>query len=213
MSWALHSAAIGRDHHGRHGLRRGRRTNRGGTKPVGAYLAKRLGYYAVLLVVAVFLSYVLASLALDPRAYFEGRQPPISPSAVDHHLTAIGINDHTAAARAVRHTGRTARSTATSAGPSTTRSVNAEFGRRVGVSLRLLLIGTAAGHRARRAGRGLERGPAVPAVRPGRDAGLVRPAVDPGLPAGRPAQDRRDLVQPGHRAPTSSSSPARRPPA
>ncbi|NJP80809.1 ABC transporter permease, partial [Streptomyces sp. AA8] len=37
-----------------------------------AYLTKRLGYYALLLAVAVFLSYVLSSLALSPRGYFEG---------------------------------------------------------------------------------------------------------------------------------------------
>lgn len=111
---------------------------------MGAYLAKRLGYYAVLLLVAVFLSYVLASLALDPRAYFAGRQPPISPSAVDHHLTAIGINDHQPllgrffhwADRALHgDLGRTIDDD----------SVNAEFGRRLGVSLRLLLIGTGLG--------------------------------------------------------------------
>ncbi|MDI5963834.1 ABC transporter permease [Streptomyces sp. SL13] len=110
-----------------------------------AYLAKRLGYYAVLLVVAVFLSYVLASLALDPRAYFAGRQPPISPIAVDQHLTALGINDHQPllgrfghwADRAVLHgdLGRTIDD----------EPVNAEFARRLGVSLRLLLIGTVLG--------------------------------------------------------------------
>ncbi len=110
-----------------------------------AYLAKRLGYYAVLLVVAVFLSYLLASLALDPRAYFAGRQPPINPVAVDHHLTALGVNDHTPllnrfghwADRAVLHgdLGRTIDDD----------SVDTEFLRRLGVSLRLLLIGTLLG--------------------------------------------------------------------
>ncbi|MCS0605069.1 ABC transporter permease [Streptomyces sp. LP11] len=109
------------------------------------YLAKRLGYYAVLLLAAVCLSYLLASLALDPRAYYEGRQPPLSPSAVDHHLTALGLNDHQPlrerfghwADRALLHgdLGRTIDGT----------SVNAEFGRRIGVSLRLLLTGTVVG--------------------------------------------------------------------
>ncbi|MER6380027.1 ABC transporter permease [Streptomyces sp. NPDC001250] len=109
------------------------------------YLAKRLGYHAVLLLAAVCLSYLLASLALDPRAYYTGRQPPLSPSAVDHHLTALGVNDHQPlrarflhwADRAVRHgdLGETIDGT----------SVNAEFGRRIGVSLRLLLAGTVLG--------------------------------------------------------------------
>ncbi|WP_330310282.1 MULTISPECIES: ABC transporter permease [unclassified Streptomyces] len=109
-----------------------------------AYLAKRLGYYAVLLLAAVCLSYLLASFALDPREYYEGRQPPVSASAVDHHLTEIGVNDHEPlltrflrwAGHAVRgDLGRTIDDT----------SVNAEFGRRIGVSLRLLLAGTVLG--------------------------------------------------------------------
>ncbi|PWI44023.1 ABC transporter permease [Streptomyces sp. ICBB 8177] len=111
---------------------------------MGVYLAKRLGYYVVLLVVAICLSYLLASVALDPRAYYAGRQPPISPAAVDAHLTAIGVNDHTPlmdrfghwAVRALHgDLGRTIDGT----------SVNAEFGRRLGVSLRLLLAGTIIG--------------------------------------------------------------------
>nr|WP_191872080.1 ABC transporter permease [Streptomyces filipinensis] len=109
------------------------------------YLVKRLGYHAVLLLAAVCLSYLLASLALDPRAYYEGRQPPLSPSAVDHHLTALGVNDHQPlrdrflhwADRAFLHgdLGETIDGT----------PVDAEFGRRIGVSLRLLLAGTVLG--------------------------------------------------------------------
>ncbi|MEU6171191.1 ABC transporter permease [Streptantibioticus parmotrematis] len=111
---------------------------------MGVYLAKRLGYYVVLLVVAICLSYLLASVALDPRAYYAGRQPPISPAAVNAHLTAIGVNDHTPlmdrfghwAVRALHgDLGKTIDGT----------SVNAEFGRRLGVSLRLLLAGTIIG--------------------------------------------------------------------
>ncbi len=106
-----------------------------------AYLTKRLGYYALLLAVAVFLSYVLSSLALSPRGYFEGRQPPPPAESVEAQLTALGINDHTPllerfgtwASHAVRGDfGRTIDSS----------SVGEEFGRRIGVSLRLLLAGT-----------------------------------------------------------------------
>ncbi|MDJ0384774.1 ABC transporter permease [Streptomyces sp. G-G2] len=111
---------------------------------MAAYLAKRLGYYAVLLLAAVLLSYLLASYALDPRAYYEGRQPPLSAASVDHHLTALGVNDRTPllsrftswAGHAVRgDLGQTIDGT----------PVGAEFGRRIGVSLRLLLLGTIAG--------------------------------------------------------------------
>ncbi|MDF3289487.1 ABC transporter permease [Streptomyces silvisoli] len=111
---------------------------------MGAYLAKRLGYYAVLLLAAVCLSYLLASLALDPRAYFAGRQPPISPAAVDHHLTVIGVNDHRPLLDRFWHwAGRAAHGDLGRTIDDT--SVNAEFGRRLGVSLRLLLIGTLLG--------------------------------------------------------------------
>ena len=40
---------------------------------MAGYLLRRLGYYAVLLIMATFLSYLLASAALSPRAYFEGK--------------------------------------------------------------------------------------------------------------------------------------------
>ncbi|SFE05374.1 peptide/nickel transport system permease protein [Actinacidiphila alni] len=111
---------------------------------MAAYVARRAGYYVALLLVAVCLSYTLAATALQPRAYFEARQPPPRPAAVDAQLTALGIDDRTPlydrfghwAAHAVRgDLGRTIDDT----------SVNDEFGRRVGVSLRLLLVGTLAG--------------------------------------------------------------------
>ncbi|MFD4525941.1 ABC transporter permease [Streptomyces sp. NPDC058470] len=109
-----------------------------------AYLAKRLGYYAVLLLAAVCLSYLLSSYALDPRAYYEGRQPPISPDAVNHHLTAIGVNDQEPLlSRFLSWAGHAARGDLGQTIDGT--SVNAEFGRRVGVSLRLLLAGTLLG--------------------------------------------------------------------
>ncbi|MFI9273689.1 ABC transporter permease [Kitasatospora sp. NPDC052896] len=109
------------------------------------YLAKRLAYYLLLLVVAVFLAFALASSALNPRAYFEAKQPRPSAAAVDRQLTALGINDRTPvvirfghwADRAVLHgdLGQSIHNT----------SINAEFGRRVWVSLRLLVIGSLLG--------------------------------------------------------------------
>ncbi|GAA2745614.1 MULTISPECIES: ABC transporter permease [Kitasatospora] len=109
------------------------------------YLARRLGYYAVLLVVAVFLAYALASAALGPRTYFEAKQPRPSAAAVDRQLTALNINDRTPvttrfgvwAEDLVLHgdLGRTIHDT----------SVNEEFGRRIWVSLRLLLVGSLLG--------------------------------------------------------------------
>lgn len=108
------------------------------------YLAKRLGYYAALLLAAVFLAYALSSAALSPRSYFEAKQPPPSAASVDRQLTALGINDRTPLperfghwANGVLHgdLGRTIHDT----------SVNDQFGRRIEVSLRLLLVGSLLG--------------------------------------------------------------------
>lgn len=109
-----------------------------------AYLIRRLAYYVVLLVIAICLAYVLASLALDPRAYFESRRPTPAPATVDAQLTALGLDDRTALplrlwrwfAGAVHgDLGRTIDDS----------SVSAELGRRLGVSLRLLIVGTVLG--------------------------------------------------------------------
>ncbi|GLW72799.1 putative peptide transport permease protein [Kitasatospora phosalacinea] len=108
------------------------------------YLAGRLGYYAALLTAAVFLSYALTGTALGPRAYFEAKQPRPSAAAVDRQLTALNLNDRTPVverfgtwANGLLHgdLGRTIHGTA----------VNEEFGRRIWVSLRLLLVGSLLG--------------------------------------------------------------------
>jgi peptide/nickel transport system permease protein len=109
------------------------------------YLAKRLGYYAALLVVAVFLAYALSCAALGPRTYFEAKQPRPSAASVDRQLTALNINDHTPVVERfgtwadglLLHgdLGRTIHDT----------SVNDDFGRKVWVSLRLLVIGSLLG--------------------------------------------------------------------
>jgi peptide/nickel transport system permease protein len=109
-----------------------------------AFAGRRLGYYAVLLVVATFLSYLLAATALAPRGYFEAKQPRPAAASVDRELTHLGINDHTPVTGRFGHwagqalhgdLGRTIDDT----------SVNDEFGRRIGVSQRLLLLGTLVG--------------------------------------------------------------------
>ncbi|AUG77364.1 peptide ABC transporter permease [Kitasatospora sp. MMS16-BH015] len=109
------------------------------------YLAKRFGYYLALMIVAIFLAYALSSSALGPRTYFEAKQPRPSAASVDRQLTALNINDHTPvverfgiwAKDLVVHgdLGRTIHNT----------SVNEDFGRRIWVSLRLLLVGSVLG--------------------------------------------------------------------
>ena len=109
-----------------------------------AYLTKRLGYYLALLVVATFLSYLVASMGLSPRGYFESKNPRPPASTVDRQLREIGLNDHE---NVLERFGGWAGHAVTGDFGKTIddRSVNAEFGRRVGVSLRLLLAGTIIG--------------------------------------------------------------------
>jgi peptide/nickel transport system permease protein len=108
------------------------------------YLLKRLGYYVVLMLVASFLAYLLAATALSPRAYFQGRTPPPPAAQVDRELTAIGLDPHEPVLVRFAHWGEHA--VRGDLGRSITgTSVSDEFGRRIGVSLRLLVLGTVLG--------------------------------------------------------------------
>ncbi|OIV38123.1 peptide ABC transporter permease [Mangrovactinospora gilvigrisea] len=108
------------------------------------YLAKRLGYYVVMLLVAVGLSYALASTSLNPRANFEGRSPRPSPASVTRQLDDLGVNPDTPLADrfgtwvghlAHGNLGQTINNT----------PVTDEFKNRVLISLRLLVVGTILG--------------------------------------------------------------------
>ncbi|MFG3055098.1 ABC transporter permease [Kitasatospora sp. NPDC048239] len=109
------------------------------------YLAKRLGYYAILLAAAVFLAYALSAAALQPRTYFESKVPRPAAASVERQLTELNINDHTPVVERFGHwagglllhgdLGRTIHDT----------PVLDDFRRRVWVSLRLLLIGSLLG--------------------------------------------------------------------
>ncbi|WP_327677176.1 ABC transporter permease [Kitasatospora sp. NBC_00458] len=108
------------------------------------YLTKRLAYYALLLVAAVFLAYALSATALQPRTYFEAKVPRPSAASVERQLTALNLNDRTPVverfgrwAGDLLHgdLGRTIHDT----------PVIDDFRRRIWVSLRLLLIGSLLG--------------------------------------------------------------------
>ncbi|MFG2847500.1 ABC transporter permease [Kitasatospora sp. NPDC048296] len=108
------------------------------------YLAKRLSYYAALLLAAVFLAYAISASALQPRTYFDAKVPRPSAESVERQLTALNLNDHTPVVERFGHwadgllhgdLGRTIHDT----------PVNDDFGRRVWVSLRLLLLGSLLG--------------------------------------------------------------------
>ena len=111
---------------------------------MGRFLLKRLANYAVLIVVATTMAYFIASLALNPRARYEGRNPPPPASVVDATLSAYGVNDKDPLLQRYVHWiggvlhgdfGYTV----------TGGSINAELGARALVSLRLLLIGSIIG--------------------------------------------------------------------
>ena len=105
------------------------------------FLARRMANYVILVAVATSAAYMLASVSLKPRANLEGRNPPPPPAAVDARLTELNINDKTPVLERYKNWvsglahgdfGKTWQGD----------SVNAEMSRRIGVSLRLLLIAT-----------------------------------------------------------------------
>jgi peptide/nickel transport system permease protein len=108
------------------------------------FLLRRFANYLVLVAVATALGFFLAAASLNPRAAFEGRNPPPPPSSVDAKLNALNANDKTPiptrfarwAKGAVRgDLGKTIYN----------QPVKSEMWRRMGVSLRLLLIGAVLG--------------------------------------------------------------------
>jgi peptide/nickel transport system permease protein len=111
---------------------------------VGRFLLRRLVHHLVLVFVATTLAYVVASIALDPRSRYEGRNPPPPPAAVDAQLSAYGVNDKDPLIeRYVHWMGGVLRGdfgTTVTGG-----SINDELWSRALVSLRLLVIGSVVG--------------------------------------------------------------------
>lgn len=108
------------------------------------FLLRRLANSIVLVGLAASLAYLLAAASLQPRANFAGRNPAPPEAVVDRNLDKLNLNDKTPVIErygrwvsgVVRGDfGRTWHGT----------SVNEEMGRRIGVSLRLLLIATIVG--------------------------------------------------------------------
>lgn len=111
---------------------------------MAAFVLRRLVGHVVPVALAASLAYLLAATCLHPRANFEGRNPRPPQSVIEAELTAANLNDRTpllerygtwAAGVARGDFGRTWDGA----------SVNAEMGRRIGVTARLLLIGTVLG--------------------------------------------------------------------
>jgi peptide/nickel transport system permease protein len=108
------------------------------------FLLRRLVYLAALVLVASSAAYFLAATQLNPRARYEGRNPPPPDAAVDAALDAVNMNDKVPV---LLRFGRWAEQVARGDLGRTieNNSVNEELGRRMWVSLRLVLIGAVLG--------------------------------------------------------------------
>ncbi|MEY9893063.1 peptide/nickel transport system permease protein [Catenulispora sp. MAP12-49] len=111
---------------------------------MGPFLLRRIVNYLVLITLATCLGYLLAASSLQPREYFAQRQPPPPAASVNATLNELNLNDktpildrfgHWAEGVATGDLGKTIDDT----------SVSTEMGRRVGVTLRLVLVGTISG--------------------------------------------------------------------
>jgi peptide/nickel transport system permease protein len=111
---------------------------------VGKFLARRFVNYLVLIVIAGTAGYLLAATALNPRERFQGRNPPIPEKAIDRLLEDVNMNDKTPV---FERFGEWAGGVVQA---DFGKSINGdpiwpEMKRRMGVSLRLLLIGSLLG--------------------------------------------------------------------
>jgi peptide/nickel transport system permease protein len=104
-----------------------------------AFLLRRFIYLVVLVIISTSIAYVLAATQLNPRSRYEGRNPPPPPEVVDAVLDELNMNNRTPlldrfsrwAGGVIRgDLGRTIDNT----------PVSEEIGRRMWVSLRLLLF-------------------------------------------------------------------------
>jgi peptide/nickel transport system permease protein len=111
---------------------------------MGKFLLRRLANSIVLVVIATSLAYILAGISLHPRANYEGRNPQPPAAVVDARLNELNLNDKTPV---LERFGRWAKGVAHGDFGKTWdgESINSEMARRMGVSLRLLLIATIIG--------------------------------------------------------------------
>ncbi|MDQ1373937.1 MAG: glutathione transport system permease protein, partial [Actinomycetota bacterium] len=111
---------------------------------MGKFLLRRFANYLILIALATTLGYVLAAVSLHPRANYEGRNPPPPKSSIDRTLDDLNVNNETPV---LTRFGRWAKGVSHGDFNKTLKgqAVTTEMGRRIGVSLRLLLIGSVLG--------------------------------------------------------------------
>jgi peptide/nickel transport system permease protein len=111
---------------------------------MGKFLLRRLLNYLVLVSLATCLGYFLAASTLNPRQQYENRNPPPPEASVDATLTDLNLNDKTPVVE--RFTKWVSGAVRGDFGKTIDGgSVNEQMRRRMGVSLRLLLIGSILG--------------------------------------------------------------------
>lgn len=108
------------------------------------FLIRRLVYLLCLVVVSTSVAYLLAATQLRPRSRYEGRNPPPPPAVVDATLDQLNMNDKVPVlTRYSRWAGGLVRGDL--GRTIDNQSVNDEIGRRMWVSLRLVLVGAIVG--------------------------------------------------------------------
>lgn len=108
------------------------------------YIAKRFLNLLILVTLASTLGYFLAASTLDPRTNFKGRNPPVLESTIDLKLDELNANDKDpVVTRYFRWVGGVLQGDLGLTMQDT--PVNDEMGRRIFVSLRLLIIGSILG--------------------------------------------------------------------
>lgn len=108
------------------------------------YIGKRFFNLLILVALASTLGYFLAATTLNPRANFEGRNPPVLESTIDQKLSDLNVNDKDpVVTRYFRWVGGVLQGDLGLTMDD--NSVNGEMGRRIFVSLRLLILGSILG--------------------------------------------------------------------
>ena len=105
------------------------------------FLLRRLANYLILVALAASLGYFLAATSLNPRANYEGRNPPPSQESINAKLDELNLNDRTPVVE--RFTTWAGNFVQGDMGKTfQERPVWEEMKRRMGVSLRLLFLGS-----------------------------------------------------------------------
>lgn len=106
------------------------------------FLARRLLNYLVLLALASFLTYCLTSLAFNPLESLMQRSPPPPQTVIDTKAAELGLNKPIP----IRYANWVSHAVRGDFGATITgQPVSRELWRRIGVSLRLLVVGSLAG--------------------------------------------------------------------